>query len=493
MLARRIFEWARVQPNKTALVQDSVPLDYAAFARAIEATHAFLARQNLTPGDTVVVLSAHLQSCWLIILALHAIGIDTIAVQSVDQVDALRLKHHDRIVCTPADQRAHDLGPHSAPWAKIVVVPQTLYDANWSGPVPPTPDIGRYGSHILYTSGTTGSYKKVLVTAAVAERKCRMQAEVWGFGAGTVLNIGNLGLWTAAGYSLSQSVWSVGGTVVVDQRTNSQAHILDHGVTDMLILPQDFTSIFAALGPTASPARGVKIWTGGGLVPLTVAQTAIKRLAETLMNCYSSTECPGVMHQRFEGLDDLMCLTPHSWRTVEVVDENGARCAPGQEGELRVQLTEFDCDSYLDDAEASAAVFRHGYFYPGDRAAVRVDGRIRVLGRASDVLNFQGQKIAVGPIEEDIRRRLGVDDVCLFMDIDGTGEERLIVAVQSDSPVPREERDALIGAFPAVQHIRFAMLKEFPRLAAGFRKVDRIALRRLASGMIDTASAGSIN
>ena len=58
MILSRIYEWARVQPAKTAVIHDDVPLSYAAFARALETTRKFLEDQHLPAGRTALVLAA---------------------------------------------------------------------------------------------------------------------------------------------------------------------------------------------------------------------------------------------------------------------------------------------------------------------------------------------------------------------------------------------------------------------------------------------------
>ena len=56
---------------------------------------------------------------------------------------------------------------------------------------------------------------------------------------------------------------------------------------------------------------------------------------------------------------------------VQIVDDSGHECSPGQEGDLRILRTELDWQCYLDDVETTAKVFRDGFFYPGDRAVMR--------------------------------------------------------------------------------------------------------------------------
>ncbi len=137
---------------------------------------------------------------------------------------------------------------------------------------------------------------------------------------------------------------------------------------------------------------------------------------------------------------------------------------------------EFDCKSYLDDDEATRDMFREGSFRPGDMAVSRADGRIRILGRIADVINVQGQKIAVAPVELEIQRELGADEVCVFAGLNGSGQEGVVIVVQTDRALPKAKLERI--KFPSFERVRFAFLKEFPR-TAGTGKTQRSILRRL--------------
>src|SRR5262245_43992335 len=169
-------------------------------------------------------------------------------------------------------------------------------------------------------------------------------------------------------------------------------------------------------------------------------------------------------------------LTPDDGRTIEIVDENGNVC---REGELRFLLTEVDCTSYLDDEEASAIVFRDGYFYPGDMAVRRADGRIRILGRVDDVVNVQGRKCAVAPIEQEIQQLLGVDEVCLFSGLNAAGNEELAVAIQSARQLSRSEVEVVARRCAPFETVRVTVFHEFPRTETGMRKTRRSVLKKL--------------
>jgi acyl-coenzyme A synthetase/AMP-(fatty) acid ligase len=141
-------------------------------------------------------------------------------------------------------------------------------------------------------------------------------------------------------------------------------------------------------------------------------------------------------------------------------------------------LSELDCQNYLDDEEASARVFRDGFFYSGDRAVRRGDGRIRILGRTADVVIVQGDKIAAAPMEQKIQRRLQVDEVCMFSGLSNEGHEELVIAIQTDRNIPRSELESLASNFRRAK-VRFWVHRAFPRAQSGMKKTNRRELRKL--------------
>ena len=181
----------------------------------------------------------------------------------------------------------------------------------------------------------------------------------------------------------------------------------------------------------------------------------------------------------FRSEEDLYWLQPAEGRTIEIVDAEDRPCPVGQEGKIRVKLIGGDCTSYLDDEAASAEFFRGGYFYPGDIGVFREDGKFRILGRAGDVLNMQGNKVPVAPIETQLQLRLGVSAVCLFSGLSDDGKDELVVAIEGDKALEKVQMDAIQQAFGKFERIRFEVLKAFPRTTGGTQKIMREELRKL--------------
>ena len=83
MITNRIYEWARTQPTKTAMIHGDRLYTYAVFARAIEATKKFFADQNLLAGLTAIVCINNIADAWIVIFGLRSIGLNTICVSSL--------------------------------------------------------------------------------------------------------------------------------------------------------------------------------------------------------------------------------------------------------------------------------------------------------------------------------------------------------------------------------------------------------------------------
>ena len=481
MIVDRIYEWAKREPDKTALIWNDVSLSYRSFSNAIQRAHYFFQRENLPVGRTAIVLVNCFLDAWIIIMAMRELGLNTISVHSIEEADLIKISDVACVVVTPTEATARNLGAKVTSGVKVVTFPPSIYSVHDTSELLAVQhDMRPFGGHILYTSGTTGTYKKVMMSGELEDRRNWARAQFYSLDSNTIYHGIDFGLWTAIGFKVPSATWHAGGCVILDRREERFENFFLHGVTFAMILPWMLKELLRTRGPLAHPIDGFSLAVSGGFLPVDLAEQAIQKLADRVTISYGSTETNTVpLSSRFITKDDLYWLVPSNEKSVQIVDENGRECSIGQEGDLRIILSEIDCHGYLDDEESSARIFRDGFFYPGDMAVKREDGRIRILGRAADVVVLKGEKLATAPIEQEIQRDLQVDEVCIFSGLSEQGHEELVVAIQSDREIPRPQLEAIARIFPRFERVMFSIRKEFPRTETGSKKTKRALLKKL--------------
>jgi acyl-coenzyme A synthetase/AMP-(fatty) acid ligase len=481
MIADRIFDWAQRQPNATAVISDGVLLSYRSFSNTIRSVHKFIQQENLPAGRTAMVLVRDIFESWTISIALRLVGLNPICVHSLAAPRNLNIRDAACIVLTPIEARAHNLKTITNSGIKVLIIPPLRNFFGYEDALPPiSTNPHLIGSQILYTSGTTGSYKKIMMKNEYEDQRNDARARLFSLNSSTIYHAVNFGLWTSIGFKSPSMTWHAGGCVIFDQRNDAFGRFFEHGVTLTWLIPGMLKSLLQARGQEAKRESGFTLSVAGGFLSLELAEQASRRLTEYLTVHFGSTEINSIpLQSRFRTKDDLLWLKPTRENLVQIVDESGNECLISQEGELRVLRSEIDCAGYLDDEEASAKVFRDGFFYPGDIAVKRADGRIRILGRTSDVVVLNAQKIAAAPIEQAIQRYLKVDEVCLFSGLTDQGHEEVVVAIQSQRGLQRSELETAAREFVPSDRVRFSIHKEFPRTETNMRKTQRMLLKRL--------------
>jgi acyl-coenzyme A synthetase/AMP-(fatty) acid ligase len=477
MLVRTIQEWAAVQPQALAIEQHGDEISYQRFLSLIAAFQApLLAHGSETPA-TAVILTQDLADSWIMSLAVRALGWDAIVVQRAEALAALDLRNAGILLAN--DELRQSLAAAAAPLGEnipVVAIPRRT--ATDSKPdVPRQRD--RFGSQILYTTGTTGRHKKVEMAGALEDARNQYRAASFGVTRDTVAYT-NLSPFCGAGFKTPSSVWHSGGTMVFDETLDLLPHLERHGVNCVLVGPNQLRSLVAA-GPLPETVRhSFEIVYTSGPLPLDLAQRAAEGLSRDIRVYWGATEIIGrPLRTSFRDLDDLLWLTPEPGRDIAILRDDGSPCDIDEEGTLAIGLAPVDASAYLDDPQATARFFRDGRFVPGDRAVRRSDGRIRLLGREADVIVIRGQKISVHPIEQAVQNYLKAEEVCIFAEMNAAGEEEALVAVRIGRDITRDEMRELVTRHLPFELVRFARLSEFPKSEGAFGKTLRAELRKM--------------
>jgi acyl-CoA synthetase (AMP-forming)/AMP-acid ligase II len=113
---------------------------------------------------------------------------------------------------------------------------------------------------------------------------------------------------------------------------------------------------------------------------------------------------------------------------IQIVDSDGTILAADQEGHVRLK-SKYAVDRYLGNPEASAKVFRDGWFYPGDLGRLMPDGLLVISGREQTVLNVGGDKISPETIELILSQFAGVIEAAAFVAPNEYGNNEIRAAI----------------------------------------------------------------
>lgn len=426
----------------------------------------------------MLVATNRLLEAWITSLAARSLGLNAIAVHTPSVIPDLSLSN---IYCVVADSSSgfsssslSDKIPGQCPVIELPMIAELRSDRNL------TPDVSdAVGSQILYTTGTTGSSKKVLMDGRLEERRNQYRAECFNIKPSTVAYT-DLPPYSGAGFKTPSAVWHAGGTVVFDRTLDLPTHLHRDGVNSVLAGPNQIRSFLKRGSLPDELKHSFEIVYTSGPFPAELAEAAAEGLTRNINIYFGATEIIGrPLRSRFQRAEDVVWLEPEPRRKIRIIKDTGEDCELNEEGKLAIELADVDASEYLDDAETSKQVFRDGFFVPGDLAVRREDGRVRLLGRVSDVIVIRGSKKSVGPIEFAIQAYLGADEVCVFAELNESGQEEAIVAVRAAKEITQHEMDHIARNLLPIGLVRFARLNQFPKSEGAFGKTLRAALRKL--------------
>jgi crotonobetaine/carnitine-CoA ligase len=268
---------------------------------------------------------------------------------------------------------------------------------------------------IVYTSGTTGAAKGVVMTDRMYRAAALGSIWIGDIAPGSVLHF-----WDPIYHVFGREVVVLALMVPVtltlvprfsasqlwdEARRYGATHIHFVGGVLQLLLKQP---------PRPDDRRhGVRIAWGGGC-PVEVWREFESRFGVPIHEGYGMTETSSFSVINTEGkLGSIGKAVPYF--DVEIVDEAGQRAAPGTPGEIRVAAREPGVllSEYYRDPITTAATLRDGWLYTGDLAYADADGFLFFLGRKKDSLRRRGENISAWEVERVVNEHPLVEESAL--------------------------------------------------------------------------------
>lgn len=179
-----------------------------------------------------------------------------------------------------------------------------------------------------------------------------------------------------------------------------------------------------------------------------------------LSNPYEGARVPGAVGTELPGVE------------VTIVSDDERPAAPMQPGELRIRSPQLFSGYHGDRAATEASFDREGRFRTGDTGIRDERGYVKILGRTStDILKSGGYKLSALEIEEVLREHPSIAEVAVVGVPDETWGDRVraCVVLRPGAELELEELRAWAKARMAGYKIprELALLEALPRNAMG--------------------------
>ncbi len=270
---------------------------------------------------------------------------------------------------------------------------------------------------VLYTSGTTGAPKGVLVSRSAITAGLDALAAAWQWDAADTL-VHGLPLFHVHGLVLGVLGALRHGSRLVHTGRPTPAGYAAAGGTLYFGVPTVWSRIVAepAAARALAPAR--LLVSGSAALPAPVFTALHELTGHRPVERYGMTETLITLSARVDGERLPGCVgTPLAGVATRLAGEDGGPvpCDGASLGELQLRAPTL-FDGYLGRPEATAASYTaDGWFRTGDIATVDAAGRHRIVGRASqDLIKTGGYRVGAGEVENALLAHPGVREAAVI-------------------------------------------------------------------------------
>jgi crotonobetaine/carnitine-CoA ligase len=344
---------------------------------------------------------------------------------------------------------------------------------------------------IMFTSGTTGPSKGVIITNAQTFAHAIGRVEYLGLRADDVVYTSLPLFHGNALRTAALAAFVADATLLLSRRFSARAfwgEVRDHGVTQFNLL-SSMTNILWGQPPCAADRdHRVRQCT---MVPVPeFAPQFVERFGIEIVSSYSLTDFgqgtflqPGSPPEKFRSAG-----LPRGGVDLAILDDGDGRLPPGGAGEICLRSADPSLSgrSYYEMPEETARANRDGWFHTGDRGYVDADGYLYFVDRKKDAIRRRGENISSWEVEQVIARHPDVAEVAVFPVSSEMSEDEVMASVVCKSGRVIEPAELIrfcesnMMYFMVPRYLEF--VEDLPRTLTA--KVQKQVLRESAQGRL---------
>jgi malonyl-CoA/methylmalonyl-CoA synthetase len=279
---------------------------------------------------------------------------------------------------------------------------------------------------MLYTSGTTGRPKGVVLSHGAVAATLAALESAWRWGPeDRLLHVLPLHHTHGSIVALLGGLWA-GAAVHFAPFDPERTWDAMADATVFMAVPTMYAKLMEAFHAAPAPrqaawsagARRLRLATSGSAaLPASLLGQFEQATGQIILERYGMTEIGMALSNPYDGPRVPGAVgVPLPGVQVQIVGDDGDEARDGEPGELRVRTPQLFSGYHRDPSATAASFDREGRFRTGDTAARDPDsGVIRLLGRTSvDVLKSGGYKISALEIEAALRDHPAVADLAVI-------------------------------------------------------------------------------